>query len=59
MVFGVALRETGDHGAAEEIVQNTFSILATRTHTLPDDVVLGGWLHRVATIEAAEHNRRE
>ena len=59
MVFGVAWRKTGDRGMAEEIAQNTFIALAKKADSLPDDVVLGGWLHRVATIEAAEFNRRE
>ena len=59
MVFGVALRRTGDRGGAEEIAQNTFAVLAKRANTLAKNCVLGGWLHRVATIEAAEFNRRE
>lgn len=59
MVLGVAQRKTGDAGAAEEIAQNTFSVLARKAAFLCPDVVLGGWLHRVTTIQAADYNRKE
>ncbi len=59
MVLGVAQRKTGDAGAAEEIAQNTFSILARKATSLCPEVVLGGWLHRVAALEAADYNRKE
>ena len=59
MVVGIALRKTGNPEASNEIAQNTFSILARKAATLPSDIVLGGWIHRVATIEAADFNRKE
>ena len=59
MVLGVAQRKTGDPSAAEEIAQNTFVVLAKKVEQLKPDMVLGGWLHRVTTLEAAEYNRRE
>ena len=59
MVLSVAKRKTGDPDAAEEIAQNVFAVLARKADELPTGTVLGGWLHRAATLESAEHHRRE
>ncbi len=59
MVSGVAWRRTGDDRLAEEISQNVFIALANKAPRLLSRNVIGGWLHRVTTIEAAESMRQE
>jgi RNA polymerase sigma factor (sigma-70 family) len=59
MVFGIALRRTGDHCLAEEISQNVFSILARKAARLPGAPTLAGWLHRTTVLECSEAMRHE
>ncbi len=61
MVFGVGMRKTGDRTIAEEVAQNTFAVLAKKAKRLKSksNGSLGGWLHRVAAVEAAEAMRKE
>jgi RNA polymerase sigma factor (sigma-70 family) len=63
LVYGVALRRTGDHGIAEEAAQNVLITLARRAAKLASHPALAAWLQRAAFYEAAravekETNRR-
>lgn len=57
MVRSVAFRMTQDHGLAEEITQNVFSILARKARFLML-TTLGGWLHGVAAAESRNARRK-
>ncbi|MCI0541477.1 MAG: sigma-70 family RNA polymerase sigma factor [Verrucomicrobiales bacterium] len=59
MLLGVALRQTGDHALAEEIVQNVFAILARKAHRLEAAPTLAGWLYRTTMIECAVALRKK
>ncbi len=59
MVFGCALRRTGDVGMAEEVSQNVFTVLARKAHRLRAGAGLAGWLHRTALYESARAIRGE
>jgi len=59
LVFGTALRRTGDPGAAEEITQNVFVTLARKAMWLQSESSLAGWLHRATLLEARQWWRGE
>ncbi|MEN9675214.1 MAG: hypothetical protein RIS76_1110 [Verrucomicrobiota bacterium] len=59
LVFGAALRQTGDAGLAEEITQNVFIALARKAPRLAGHETLAGWLHRTALLEAKARLRAE
>ncbi|MBL9173943.1 MAG: sigma-70 family RNA polymerase sigma factor [Verrucomicrobiales bacterium] len=59
LVFGAALRQTGDPGIAEEITQNVFVALAQKAPRLAGHETLAGWLHRTAILEAKSRLRSE
>src|ERR1043166_2162481 len=47
LVYSTALRLTGgDTHRAEDITQVVFADLAQKARGLPEDVMLGGWLHQ-------------
>lgn len=54
LVFGVALRRTGQHSHAEEIAQNVFIVLAKKANRLKPTPSL----YRCTLIEVAELGRR-
>ena len=58
MVFGTALRKTADRGAAEEVSQNVFTILARKAKNLTASGPLGGWLHRTTLLESRNYLQR-
>ncbi|MEW6159045.1 MAG: sigma-70 family RNA polymerase sigma factor [Verrucomicrobiota bacterium] len=58
MVYGIALRRSGDPSLAEEISQNVFTILARKAGKLCGRPTLAGWIYRTTCIEAAEALRR-
>jgi|GEM_PF-2021910 len=63
LVFGAALRRSGDHGLAEEAAQNVFTIMARKAAALAEHPALAAWLQKAAAYESAravekEHNRR-
>ncbi len=63
LVFGAALRRTGDHSLAEEIAQNVLATLARRAGELTRHPALAAWLQKAAAYESAravdkENNRR-
>jgi RNA polymerase sigma factor (sigma-70 family) len=60
LVFGVALRRTGDRPMAEEAVQNVFTDLAKKAAVLVElQRPLAAWLHRCAVYESATLVRSE
>ena len=59
MVFGCALRRTGDATLSEEISQAVFTILARKAHRLAIGAGLAGWLHRTTLYESAKAVRGE
>jgi RNA polymerase sigma factor (sigma-70 family) len=65
MVFAAAQRQLGgDRQLAEDVAQHVFCELARSATSLPDGVVLAGWLYRAtcftaAKIARAERRRRE
>ncbi len=46
LVYGVALRLTGDAEAAREVVQDVFLVLARKARRLTDHPSVAAWLHR-------------
>ena len=51
MVFGAAMRKTGDRQTSEEIAQNVFTILARKAARLNAEPVLSGWLFRTTQCQ--------
>jgi RNA polymerase sigma factor (sigma-70 family) len=59
LVFGTALRRTGNVAAAEEITQNVFLILARKAIWLQHHTSLAAWLHHTTLLEARQWWRGE
>jgi len=59
MVFATAMRQVGDHGAAEEITQNVFVALAQAAGKLKSHPTIAGWLHRTTLNKSREWLRSE
>src|ERR1043166_10060378 len=60
LVYSTALRLTGgDTHRAEDITQVVFADLAQKARGLPEDVMLGGWLHQHTRFVAAKVMRTE
>ena len=60
LVFGVALRRTGERPLAEEAVQNVFADLARKAAVIVElQRPLAAWLHRCAIYESATVLRSE
>ena len=60
LVYSTALRLVeGDTHRAEDVAQSVFVALARKARTLPEDVSLGGWLHRDTCFMAATLMRGE
>ena len=57
LVYSVALRQTGNPHAAEEITQAVFIILARKAASLGPKTVLSGWLYQTARLTAANYLR--
>jgi RNA polymerase sigma factor (sigma-70 family) len=53
LVYSVALRQTGNPHAAEEITQAVFIILARKAGGLGAKTILSGWLYQTARLTAA------
>ncbi|HTJ00280.1 MAG TPA: sigma-70 family RNA polymerase sigma factor [Dongiaceae bacterium] len=59
LVYGAALRKTGNAAAAEEITQAVFVLLARKASQLRPGTVLAGWLHQTTRYTAASFLRAE
>src|SRR6187402_662825 len=60
LVFGVALRRTGERPLAEEAVQSVFTDLAKKAAVIVElKRPLAAWLHRCAVYESATLLRSE
>ena len=60
LVYSTALRLVeGDTHRAEDVTQTVFVDLARKARTLPEDVQLGGWLHRDTCLVAGHTLRGE
>ncbi|MGO8765045.1 MAG: sigma-70 family RNA polymerase sigma factor [Limisphaerales bacterium] len=59
LVYSAALRKTGNAGAAEEVTQAVFIVLARKAHGLGRGTVISGWLYQAARLTAANFLRRE
>ncbi len=60
LVYSAALRRMrGDTHRAEEVTQTVFTDLARKAETLPERVMLGGWLHRHTGFVASNLVRGE
>jgi RNA polymerase sigma factor (sigma-70 family) len=60
LVYSTALRLVGgDTHRAEDVTQTVFVDLANKARTLPEDVRLGGWLHRDTCLVAGHTMRGE
>ncbi|MEM7396572.1 MAG: sigma factor, partial [Verrucomicrobiota bacterium] len=59
LVFGIALRRTGDRGLAEDVVQQVFTILAKKASRVRTRPTLAPWLVRATLFEASKTKRKE
>lgn len=59
LVFGTAVRRTGDRTGAEEIAQNVFIALGHKAAWLQSETSLAAWLHRTTVLEARQWWRGE
>lgn len=59
LVYSTARRRLGDTGCVEDVVQQVFTLLATKASTLTGRVILAGWLYRTTSHLAARTQRSE
>jgi RNA polymerase sigma factor (sigma-70 family) len=60
LVYSAALRRTGgDADLAKDVAQLVFTDLARKARSLPEGVVLAGWLHRATRYAAGQLLRTE
>jgi RNA polymerase sigma factor (sigma-70 family) len=59
MVLAVCRRLLRTGGAAEDVAQATFLVLARKAGSVPRPEALAGWLHRTACHLAQKHRRAE
>ena len=54
VVYGAAIRLTGNAALEEDVAQLVFADFAMRLPTLRADNRIGAWLHRAATLKARD-----
>src|ERR1035441_4026076 len=60
LVYSTAFRLVGaDVQSAQDVAQTAFVALATKAGSLPEDVMLGGWLHQHTRFVAGDLMRTE
>jgi len=59
LVYGSALRRTGDSHLSEEITQSVFTILSTKAESLSRHPALNAWLYRTTRFEAEKALKKE
>jgi RNA polymerase sigma factor (sigma-70 family) len=59
LVFATALRKIEDPGAAQEVAQNVFTVLARKAWRFAPDDSLPAWLHKTALLESKSWLRGE
>ena len=59
LVFATALRKVADPGAAQEIAQNVFAVLARKAWQFAPDDSLSAWLHKATLLESKSWLRGE
>lgn len=59
LVYSTAMRQVGNHHAAEEITQTVFLLLARKARTFDARTVLPVWLFRAARLSATNYLRAE
>ena len=59
LVYSTAVRQVGNHHAAEEITQTVFLLLARKARALDARTVVPVWLFRAARLTAANYLRAE
>ena len=59
LVYATALRQVGDSGAAEEIAQNVFVVLAQSCGKLGSHPTIAGWLYHTTLNKSREWLRSE
>src|ERR1051325_1002957 len=59
LVFATALRKLEDSGAAQEVAQNVFAVLARKAWQFAPDDSLPAWLHKAALLESKSWLRGE
>src|SRR5580765_5286958 len=59
LVFATALRKVEDSGAAQEVAQNVFAVLARKAWQYAPDDSLPAWLHKAALLESKSWLRGE
>ena len=59
MVYGVAMREVGEHHLAEDVTQAVFALLAKKAPEMVAGTVVAGWLFRTARFTAQNAKKME
>src|SRR6266404_4969956 len=59
LVYATALRKVEDSGAAQEVAQNVFAVLARKAWQFAPDDSLPAWLHKAALLESKSWLRGE
>ena len=59
LVLSTARRRLAATDQADDVAQQVFTLLARKARTLPQDVILSGWLYRTTCLVAGDQNRSD